>query len=345
MNHVTRLAFAGLCLMLGAGPSLAAWSTTIEPVGDGQGNAAIMVGEADDGRWIQLWCRGNQRRLSIVVNDGKNDDPTGAGATMEFAADTGSTWRSEADFYRHDANWLGLSYRNIGDLERIVQDIISAQGNIGVTILPTAANDTIYMWASAEGSTKAGRAFADFCFGGAGPAAAPQQPAAPAVQPATPAVTPAQPVTPASAPTTWAAVDEVDTINGGAALSLVGDLGKGAFFYANCNASKTVVFGLLSNDPPNFPHKPGETNLRLRVHIDSATLAATGEVYDIESSQVFVMYQDPMGMQALIRRVAEAKSGVAMAIGGSNGTTRWTAPDINGLQSSAARFIQFCWGA
>ncbi|HQZ13739.1 MAG TPA: hypothetical protein PK286_12730 [Devosia sp.] len=348
MTVSTRLAIAGFCLLVGGSPALAAWTTTIESVADGQGSAAIMVGEADEGRFVQLWCRGDQRRLSILVNDGLNDDPSGISATVEIAADTGATWQSEGDFYRHDTNWLGLSYRNIGDLERIVQDIVNAQGNIAFSILPSGNNDRIYMTASADGSTKAGRAFADFCFGGS-PAFAPaqpqsplSQPSAPAVQPAAPAAQPAAPSQPASA-ATWTTVDEVDTVNGGPALSLVGDLGQGALFYANCSAIKVPMLGLLSNDPPNFPYKPGETNLRIRVHADAATMAATGEIFDVEGTQVFVLYKDPTGLERVIRKVAEARSGVAVAIVGAS-TTRWPAINLDGLQESAARFIEFCWG-
>jgi hypothetical protein len=168
-------AVAGLCIALFASPAFAAWETTIGPVGDGGGDVAVMNGEADAGRWIQLWCRGDQRRIAILVEDGQNDDPAGLTATIEIAPDTGGTWRSVGDFYRHDNGWLGLSYRNLADMAAIVEDIIGADSQIAAQIIVPDGGAPIAIAADARGSTKAGRTFAEHCFG-AIPAAAPAQP-------------------------------------------------------------------------------------------------------------------------------------------------------------------------
>jgi hypothetical protein len=307
-----------------------AWTTTIEPIGDGQGNAAIMVGEADEGRWIQLWCRGDQRRLSILVNDGLNDDPSGVTATVEFAADTGSTWRSEADFYRHDPNWLGLSYRNIGDLERIVQDIIGAQGNISVSIMPTDTNPGVFMTASAQGSTKAGRAFAAFCFG--------------AGQVAQPAVAaPAQPSPGAAGAAAWTYATSPDP-EGGTGGALMGDLGQGGYFFGYCDGRGEPSLAIVSYDSATFPYRQGDAGLSITLQVDGQDTTATGEFFAPDANSQAIMFNDSRVLERLFGQVAAAQSDVAFLIHRpSDGmTTRWPAANLRGLSENAAQLVAHC---
>lgn len=338
MNSSMRLALAGLCFVLGASPALAEWTTTIEAVPDGQGDAVIMNGEADGGQWIQLWCRGDQRRLSILVNDGLNDDPGGVTATVEFAADTGSTWQSEADFYRHEVNWLGLSYRNIDDLPRIVDDIIGAQGNIAISILPEAENPGIYMTASATGSTKAGRAFAAFCFK-ATPAAAPQ--AAPAAEPA-PLTTEAMP----SGTAAWQFATAADP-NGGTEASLVADLDQGGYLYAYCDGRQQPELAFVSRNPQTFPYSANDIGFSVSVQVDGQETVADGEYFSLDAETQGILFNNVAVLPTLIRQMATAQGDVAIMLSRTNDplTTRWPAINLDGLQQGAAQFIGHCFGA
>jgi hypothetical protein len=332
-----RLALAGLCILLGASPVSADWTTTIGPVGDGQGDAAVMNGQADGGQWVQLWCRGDQQRIAILVNDGQNDDPSGVTATVEFAADTGSTWRSEADFYRHDDGWLGLSYRNIGELESIVDDIINAQGNIAVAILPTESAEGIYMTANAVGSTKAGREFAAFCFN-ATPAAAPQ--AAPFADPA--------PLTPDAMPSGTAAWEYATAPdpNGGTEASLVADLDQGGYLYAYCDGRQQAELAFVSQNPQTFPYTRDDTGLQVAVQIDGQETLASGEFFSLDAGTQGILFNNRAVLQRLIGQMAGAQGDVAMMLSRTNDplTTRWPAVNLNGLQQGAAQFIGHCWG-
>lgn len=319
--------------LIAALPASAAWTTTLEPINDGKGDAVIMLGEADSGRWFQLWCRGEERRLAILVNDGQNDDPTGASAGVEFAADTGSRWSSQADFYRHEANWLGLAYRNIGDLEAIVNDIIKADGNITAVILSGDGNhaNDINISASAKGSTKAGKDFADKCFG------------------VTPAVTPptvAPPVHSTTNAAAWTFESGADP-NGGTEVSLIADLDQGGYLYAYCDGTKSASLAFVSYNPQAFHYTQADTGLSVSVQVDGQETVADGEYFVLEDKTQGILFTNFDVLETLIRQIGGAQGDVAMMLSRTNDplTTRWPAMNLNGLQPGAAQFIEHCWGA
>ena len=334
MKHVMRLAFAGLCLTLGSGPALADWTMSFADDPDGRGRPAILLGEAEDGRWLQFWCRGDERRIAILVNDGQNDDPSGVSATLEISPDTGATWSSPADFYRHDANWLGLSYRNIADMRGMLDDIIEAQGNIGIVIGGGGDAPDIYMSATAKGSTAAGRQFAAACFA-ATPSAAPAAPAV--VEP---------PSLPAAGGTAAWFFEAAPDPNGGTEVTLVADLDQGGYFYAYCDARQQPSLAFVSRNPSTFPYARGDANLRIIVQVDGSDTAAAGEYFSLDAETQGILFNDFSVLERLIRQVGAAQSSVAMQLerASDNMVTRWPALNLNGLQQGAAQFVAHCWG-
>jgi hypothetical protein len=347
MLKIVSLLLAGACLALGATPAFADWTTTIEPVADGRGNAAILLGEADEGRWIQLWCRGQERRLAILVNDGQNDEPGGVTATFRFAADTGSSWSSVGDFYRHADSWLGFSYRNLADFEGIVRDIIYADGNIAATIDSSEGfDDDVNVVASAKGSTKAGREFATFCFG-AVPASPFSETTPVDVAPELEAATGLPEQRPAAGQAAWVYATAADP-NGGTEASLVADLDQGGYLYAYCDGQKQPSLAFVSRNRQTFPDTGTDQGLRVYVLVDGQETIAAGEYFSLDADTQGILFGDVGAIESLMHRVGDAQGDVAVMLDRTSSppmTTRWPAINLDGLQQGAAQFIAHCWGS
>ena len=171
--------------------------------------------------------------------------------------------------------------------------------------------------ASAKGSTSAGKAFVDKCFGAR-----------------------VEPVLSLSA---WG----VRPGTSAGQTTLLGDLDQGGYFYAYCSPAQALEVGFLSTNPATFPYEARDVGLMLRVEIDGEVRSATGEPFTTPEGRSGIRYAAPEYTESLLAAVGAARSDVAITIESySNGiVTRWPAKNLNGLAQSVAQFKNACSGS
>lgn len=328
-RHLSRvfrfwLAMA-LCLASAviAAPAAAQWEMIGETDESGTPTYTLRT-PLEGNRLFQVWCRGTEQQIMLLAYDGEDSTP-GASADvvgLEIEVGEGRLWKSPADFYRHSNGWIGLRYRNAQDARSLVEDLIAATSTIGVTMVQNLSGKRYPYTASAKGSTKAGRAFLDKCFG------------VPAAQPAL-------------ALSAWEVRQEPDPINGGEQVKLLGDLDQGGYFYAICDGRKRAEVAFVSDDPSTFPYETDDVGLMLRVEIDGEQRSAVGEGFVNPDGLAGIRYAAQDSLKSLLAAVGAAKTEVAMTIESysSGMVTRWPAVNLQGLAQGVAQFNAHCFGS
>ena len=313
-----------LCLAsaLIAAPAAAQWEMFAETDQSGAPTYTLRT-PLEGNRLFQVWCRGTEQQIMLLGYDGEDSTP-GASADvvgLEIDVGEGRLWKSPADFYRHSNGWIGLRYRNAQDARSLVEDLIAATSTIGVTMVQNLSGKRYPYTASAKGSTKAGRAFLDKCFG------------TPAAQPAL-------------ALSAWEVRLEPDPVNGGQQAKLLGDLDQGGYFYAICDGRKQAEVAFVSDDPSTFPYEADDVGLMLRVEIDGEQRSAVGEGFVNPDGLAGIRYAAQDSLESLLAAVGAAKTEVAMTIESysSGMVTRWPAVNLQGLAQGVAQFNAHCFG-
>ncbi|MBK8083327.1 MAG: hypothetical protein IPK28_05510 [Devosia sp.] len=310
--------------LLLAFPAVAQWQLLEEVDGAGQPTYTLRGALGDKGL-LQVWCSTTDRQIALLTFDGENSipEPSGNVVALRIQTDVGEAWQSPADFYRHAPGWYGMRYRNgAADARAIVEDIVAAKSSISVVMVQTVSGKEYPYSLSAKGSTAAGRAFIEKCFG---------------------AKTVAQPALALSA---WEVRIEPDPVNGGQQATLVGDLDQGGYFYAFCDGRRQSEVAFLASNPSTFPYEAGDVGLTLRVEIDGEQRSATGEHFTRPDGIAGIRYLAADYIESLILAVGAAKSEVAMTIESysSGMVTRWPAMNLQGLAQAAAQFSAQCFG-
>ncbi len=325
LRFFTLLVLAPILLLL-APPVLAQWQMLEEIDGSGQSTYTLR-GALGDKVFFQVWCRASERQIALLAYDGENGEPEPSAdpVVLRVQSDVGSSWQSDADFYRHAPGWLGTRYRNgLADARAIVEGIVAAKASIRVVLVQTANGAEHPVSLDAKGSTAAGKAFIGKCFGDA-----------PVAQPA-------------MALSAWGITVEPDPVHGGNQATLVGDLDQGGFFYAFCDGLRRPEVALLSTNPSTFPYEAGDVGLTLRIEVDGDQRSAPGEHFARSDGTVGIRYySEPQYLQSLIEAVGSATSEVAMTIESysSGMVTRWPAKNLNGLARAVAQFRSQCFDA
>lgn len=302
-------------------PAVAQWQLIEEVDGAGQPTYTLRGALGERG-FFQVWCSTTDRQIALLAADGENTIPESSGdvVALRVQTDVGQAWQSPADLYRHAPGWYGMRYRNgAADARAIVEDIVAAKSSINVVMVQTLSGKEYPYSLSAKGSTAAGRAFIQKCFG------------------ATP---------PVLALSAWDVRIEPDPVNGGQQATLLGDLDQGGFFYAHCDGAKQVDLGFLSTNRSTFPYEAGDIGLTLSVEIDGDERSATGEHFARADGAAGIRYLAPAYIESLIEAVGSAKTKVAVTIESySTGmVTRWPAKNLQGLRKAAADFRAHCFG-
>jgi hypothetical protein len=322
LRSIAIALLGALVALLLAFPAVAQWQFLEEVDGAGQPTYTLR-GVLGDKGVLQVWCSTTDRQIALLTFDGENSipEPSGDVVALRLQADVGQAWQSPADFYRHAPGWYGTRYRNgAADARAIVEDIVAAKSSISLVLVQTMSGKEYPYSLSAKGSSAAGRAFIEKCFG------------------ATPAVL---------ALSAWDVRIEPDPGNGGQQATLLGDLDQGGYFYAHCDGAKQVELGFLSTKPSTFPYEAGDVGLTLRVEIDGDQRSATGEHFARADGAAGIRYVAPGYIESLIEAVAGAKTEVAVTIESysSGMVTRWPAKNLQGLSKAAADFRAHCFGA
>lgn len=142
----------------------------------------------------------------------------------------------------------------------------------------------------------------------------------------------------------WQVSVRPDNKNGGERVVLVGDLGKGAAFFAQCDSLRTPVLAFISSDTHNFPALPTDRGVMLAFDIDGFKSGGEGTYYDHGGGYLGLQIDDREIVAKTIGDIAKAKFGIGLTITNPGHAQKLTwAARLTGAAAAAKQFADFCF--
>jgi hypothetical protein len=142
----------------------------------------------------------------------------------------------------------------------------------------------------------------------------------------------------------WQSTVRPDAKTGESRMVLVGDLGKGAALFAQCDATRTPLLAFIWNDTHNFPARPNDRGVMLAFDIDGFRSGGEGVYYDHGGGYLGLQISDRATVAKIVGDIAKAKFGINLTITNPGHAQKLTfAGGLNGAGRAAKLFADFCF--